>query len=295
MAKHRLPLVVLALVWAFVAGPSLAQTANAAFPLGAAQATAPVAAPASDRLTGKDIALILGQLITALVAGTAVWASLTNTKRQIASSNDNAAAQRWRDANLKEVETLEELVRTFHVPYLVRSEANHNMAQDLRDRLNDPKYRMLVKLFDPEWLTGLSPGNRTLVDEVCATGLALRDFIEKNGGGVDAALAEHLARASTHFRILWLAHEGTLGSDPQPFERYVYPRQLDPAIRTDLKRLLDRCALLRAEPSKDHGLLDPLVLPPEAVLDSWPNPMRYDPVTGTPGSVAPASSLGPTS
>ncbi|WP_423605455.1 hypothetical protein [Sphingomonas sp. MS122] len=283
MAKHRLSLA--ALVWMLAAQPGVAQTINAAAP----QSTVAATAPASDQLMGKDIALILGQLITALIAGTAVWASLTNTKRQIASANENAAAQRWRDANLKEVEKLEELVRTFHVPYLVRSEANHNMAQDLRDRLNDPTYRMLIKLFDPNWLTNLSPGNRTLVDEICATGLALRDFIEENGGGVDVALTEHLARASTHFRMLWLAHEGELGTDPKPFERYVYPRQLDPAIRTDLKRLLDRCAMLRAEPSKDHGLIGPLVLSPEAVLDPWPDPTRYDPVTGTSGSAATAS------
>lgn len=288
--KHWLPLAALALAWTVAAQPGAAQTTNAAAP----QSTVMVQAPASDRLAGKDIALLFGQLITAVIAGMAVWASLTNTKRQVASADENAAAQRWRDANLKEVEKLEELVRTFHVPYLVRSEANHNMAQDLRDRLNDPTYRMLVKLFDPNWLTSLSPGNRTLVDEVCATGLALRDFIEKNAGGVDAALAEHLARASTHFRMLWLAHEGKLGTDPKPFERYVYPRQLDPAIRADLKRLLDRCAKLRAEPSKDHGLLDPLILPPEAILDSWPNPTRYDPVTGALGSGAPTSSPGTT-
>lgn len=291
MLKHWLPLAALALAWAMTAQPGAAQTTNVTAP----QWAAPVQAPASDRLAGKDIALLFGQLITAVIAGMAVWASLTNTKRQVASANENAAAQRWRDANLKEVEKLEELIRTFHIPYLVRSEANHNMAQDLRDRLNDPTYRMLVKLFDPDWLTSLSPGNRTLVDEVCATGLALREFIENHSGGVDAALTEHLARASTHFRMLWLAREGKLGTDPKPFERYVYPRQLDPALRTDLKRLLDRCAELRAEPSADHGLLDPLVLPLEATLEPWPNPARYDPVTATPGSGASASSSAPTS
>lgn len=228
--------------------------------------------------------MLVGQFITVLVAGAAVWASLTNTKRQIASGDSNAEALRWRDANLNEVEKLEELGRTFHVPYLVRSEANHNMAQDLRDRFNDPTYRMLVKLFDPDWLTSLSVGDRTLVDEVCKTGLALRKFIEQHGGGVDVGLAEHLARASTHFRMLWLAHEGMLGVDPKPFERYVYPRQLDLAIREDLTRILNRCAVLRGEPSKNHGLIDKLILPPDATLEPWPNPARYDPATGRHGS-----------
>lgn len=286
MTRYWPLLAALALGSSVVVQPAAAQPNGTVVP----QAVPAAAPPASDRLTGKDIALIIGQLITALIAGTAVWASLTNTKRQVASSNENAEAQRWRDANLKEVEKLEELVRTFHIPYLVRSEANHNMAQDLRDRLNDPKYRMLIKLFDPNWLTSLSPGNRTLVDEICTTGLELRQFIEKHGGVVDAALTEHLARASTHFRMLWLAHEGKLGADPKPFERYVYPRQLDPALKVDLKRLLDRCAKLRAEPSKDHGLIDPLVLPADAQLEPWPNPARYDPVTGTLGSSSGAAS-----
>lgn len=247
-------------------------------------ASEPKPASTASNLTGKDIALLFGQFLTALVAGAAVWASLHNTKRQIRAANLSAEAERWRDANLKEVEQLEELVRTFHVPYLVRSEANHNMARDLRDRLNDSKYRMLVKLFDPNWLSGLSPGDRTIVDEVCRSGLELREFIEKQGGGVDVHIVEHLARASTHFRMLWLAHEGQLGEDPTPFERYVYPRQLDFAIREDLKRILSHCALLRAEPSKFHGLIAQLVLPTDAKLDPWPDPMRYDPLTGTLGS-----------
>lgn len=276
--------------WSWLAGLLLYSSTAIARP-GAIQTNctgfaSPPAAPtvAADRLAGKDIALLVGQFITVLVAGAAVWASLTNTKRQIASGNSNAEAQRWRDANLNEVEKLEALVRTFHVPYLVRSEANHNMAQDLRDRFNDPTYRMLVKLFDPDWLTSLSVGDRTLVDEVCKTGLALREFIEQHGGGVDVGLAEHLARASTHFRMLWLAYERMLGVDPKPFERYVYPRQLDLAIREDLKRILARCAVLRAEPSKNHGLIDELILPSSAKLEPWPNPARYDPATGTPGS-----------
>lgn len=263
-----------------------------------AKATAPAGqvkpAAVADGLAGKDIALLFGQLLTAIIAAAAVWASLRNTKRQVRSSNENAEAERWRDANLKEVEQLEELVRTFHVPYLVRSEANHNMAKDLRDRLNDPKYRMLVKLFDPNWLGGLPPGDRTIVDEVCRTGLELREFIEKQGGGIDVHLVEHLARASTHFRMLWLAHEGQLGTDPAPFERYVYPRQLDCAIREDLNRILKRCTLLRSEPSKYHGLIDQLVLPADAKLDPWPDPMRYDPVTGSPGSTRTTNPPSPT-
>jgi hypothetical protein len=231
----------------------------------------------------KDAALVITSALTVVVSVAALIISMRNTSAQIEASNCNARAQRWQDANQKEVERLETLLRTFHVPFLVRSEANNNMAQDLRDRLGDPNYRMLIKLFDPTWLSSLSMGNRALVDEVCATGLELQKFIEDHGGAVDSKLADHLSRAATHFRILSLAHAGKLGTDPKPFERYVYPRQLDSALEIDRNRILRRSALLRSAPSKNHGIIEPLELPEEARLEPWPNPVR-PPIPDAPGA-----------
>lgn len=230
--------------------------------------------PQSGESTWKDIALFVSPLLPAIVGIVALFISMRNVKMQIKSSDSNADAQRWRDANFSEMEKLETLLRTFHVPYLVRAEANSNMAQDLRDRFGDPNYRLLIKLFDPTWLPSLAAGDRALVDEVCQNGLELRKFIEDNSGGVDSILADHLARASTHFRILSLAHDGKLGTDPNPFRRYVYPRQLDLAIEADRNRILQRLGQLRAAPSKNNGIIEPLNLPEDAKLEPWPNPIR---------------------
>jgi hypothetical protein len=222
----------------------------------------------------KDITVTLSPVLTAVVGFLALWISVKNVNKQIVSSEANANAQRWRDANQKEIEQLEGILNNFHVPYLVRSEANNNVAQDLRDRFNDPKYRLLSKLFDPTWLKNLSVGDQALINEVCEVGSELRKFIEQYGGCVDSTLVDHLARAATHFRILSLAKEGKLGADPSPFARYVYPRQLDDALKVDRDRIVARLRLLRANPSENHGIIEPLQLPKKAQLDPWPNPLR---------------------
>ncbi len=235
--------------------------------------------PAPDsQLSPRDLAVILSPFISALVGVAALIATFWNTKSQINSANTNAAAQRWKEANQREIERLELLLSTFHTPYLVRSEANNLMARDLRDRLKEPHYRLLIKLFDPNWLKSLAPGDQALVDQICAAGRDLLKLIEEASGGVDPALVDHLARAVTHFRILSLAREQKLGADPEPFRRYVYPRQLDVALQIDRERILRRLKSLRSAPSADHGQIPQLQLPKDAQLDPWP------PLSGPPKS-----------
>ena len=223
----------------------------------------------------KDAAAPLVALASTLVAAFALRVSRQNTDRTVAAAAETARAQRQREANRAELVRLEVLISNFHMPYLVRTRANNNMAQDLRDRLRDESYRLLISLFEPGWLRSLPRGDQTLVREICATGLQLREFIEEHSGDIDPALADHLARASTHFRTLWLAYRHRLGDDPKPFERYVYPTQLDVALEADLTRIKDRMRDLRADPEKEHPAMPPLSLPPNAILPPWPNPKRH--------------------
>jgi hypothetical protein len=243
-------------------------------PAGAAAQRPSQAAAAGSGPAWKDVMLALASLGSALVAGAALLVSMWNTDRTIAMTEASSRAQRQRETNRAELARLEALVATFHVPYLVLARANNNMAQDLRDRFADPGYRLLLSLFRPGWLASLSRGDRTLVREICATGMRLRTFIEERAGGTDPGLADHLARASTHFRILWLAYRRRLGDDPAPFARYVYPHQLDIALQADLGRIEKRIAQLRAEPETAHPAMPALVIPSGAALDSWPNPPR---------------------
>lgn len=207
--------------------------------------------------------------LSALVAIVAVYASIVNTDRSLKSAERNAVAERQRAANERELERLEATLGKFHTPYLVRSQANNNMAQDLRDRLDKPDYRMLVSLLDTNWYDQLSTTDKAIVDEVCMTGEKLQAFIETRAGDLDPSLAEHLARAVAHFRMLKLAHEGKLGSDTSVAAKYVYPKELDLALKADRERLLTRIALLRAEPDKAHGVIEGLDLPDNAKLKDW--------------------------
>ena len=220
------------------------------------------------------IAPALASVFSALVAIAAVYASVVNTERSLKSAGKNAEAERLRAANTAELEQLNTVLSTFHTPFLVRTQANHNMAQDLRNRLGQPGYRMLTSLLEPGWYDALAEADRAIVDEVCNTGEELRTFIETKSGGVSPALAGHLARASAHFRMLKLAHQGKLGNDPDLVKQYVYPRALDLALNADRDRIVLRIRTLRSKLDGDHGLIEPLELPSDAELDSWPDPVR---------------------
>lgn len=207
--------------------------------------------------------------LSAMVAIAAVLASMANTSRTLKSSEREAQAERQRVVNEKELERLETTIATFHTPFLVRSQANKNMAQDLRERFDDPDYRMLVSLLDPKWYDHLSSTDKAIVDEICDTGEKLQTFIETKAGSLDAALAEHLARAVAHFRMLALAHSGKLGHDADVARQYVYPKELDNALNADRERLEARIEKLRADPHGHHGVLEPLELPDDAKLSTW--------------------------
>lgn len=218
--------------------------------------------------------------LSAIVAIVAVLASMINTDRTLKSSEREAQAERQRVVNEKELERLEATIATFHTPFLVRSQANKNMAQDLRERFDDADYRMLVSLLQPKWYDQLSSTDKAIVDEICVTGEKLQAFIETKAGNLDAALAEHLARAVAHFRMLKLAHSGKLGHDAEVARQYVYPKELDIALNADRERLAARIAKLRADPHGNPGVLEPLELPKDAELTPWvsaPEPSKPKP------------------
>lgn len=78
----------------------------------------------------------------------------------------------------------------------------------------------------------------------------------------------------THFRILRLAHEGSLGPDFEPFRLFVYPRPLDKVLILEIKRLTARVEELHAKPTEHLPPISPLKIPDEADyrLDDWPDP-----------------------
>jgi hypothetical protein len=208
-----------------------------------------------------------------------VWLGLRITERNAARSID--ASERvtdkslWQKANETEIRDIQAKLDGFYGPLVQLLQTDHLMAQELRNRQPDKQtHRLLVKLFNKEWLAALPVGDKRIVAEICNRAAELETFIREKSGMVDLQLIPYLARASAHFRVLHLAHKGELGADPTTFARYVFPKQLDDVLALEVNRLSRRCDRLRAAPGAPLGAIEPLNIPKELELDPWPNPKR---------------------
>ena len=218
--------------------------------------------------------MLLRYVLPAVIGFFSVVLGVMFTRRNLISDH-------WLRTNALEIDYIQKRLDNVWGPYLLLSDSNHLLAQDLRSRQPKPElYRMLPSLFDEEWLGSLSPGDRQLVRDVCENGERLATLIVENSGMVDFKLLPFLSRAIVHWRVLKLAAEGKLGSDSMVFLRYVYPRALDEAVQREVLRLNERLTLLRSTPSKYHGPMKPLNLK-GLQLDEWPDPARPKFVEGT--------------
>jgi hypothetical protein len=172
----------------------------------------------------------------------------------VKSSQRTAAELVHQKANEAELASIQTRLNEFYGPYLQRSEENRRVADELRSRQPVPgDFRLLLALQDEAWRAGLSKTDKTLVEEIVANGEALRGLLRSKAGLAEANLQDLFAQAATHFTFLTLSNQGQL-AEPRRFLPYVYPRTLDGELRAAIARLESRAAVLRAEPSRSHGL-----------------------------------------
>jgi hypothetical protein len=173
----------------------------------------------------KDLASPFVSLVSVVIALIAVIYGQRNNQATL-----------WQKANEAELKDIQMQLDEFYGPYLQMSEANDLMAQELRARQPDvTEYRLLVKVFDRKWLAQLSKADQTIVREVCENAQRLEAFIRDHAKMVAPQVLPYLSRASAHFRILYLAHKGELGSEFPPYlSRYVY--------RTPPQKRLNLCS-----------------------------------------------------
>lgn len=203
----------------------------------------------------------LGPIVSGSLAMFGIWLSFLFTGR---TTEKNI----WQKANETELKDLTAKLDGFYGPFLQMSHANHLIIEEFKSR-QAPGFRTLIAVFNRAWLAGLPTGDRQIIAQVCEKAAVLEQFIAEKAGMVDSHVLPYLARASAHFRILHLAHEGKLGTDPTNFERYVYPKQLDAVIKLEIERLRQRCGELRAKPAVSPGPLRELVIPDSLRLDDW--------------------------
>lgn len=193
--------------------------------------------------------------------------SATNTRQSIEMTERNTQAAINQRSNELEIATIEERLLKFFGPFMQLSEENKRLAGLLRNRQPDADFRTLKALLDPAWKKAASRTDLNLVRQIVANGVKLRTLIRESAGPVNWVLMPYLSRASAHFTILELAHEGQLTEQTEDFVAYVYPRQLDKVLELECDRLVKRRDTLRADLSTRHAAAPDLTVPPEFALD----------------------------
>lgn len=210
----------------------------------------------------KYIVPFLGPLISGALAMLGIGLSYRYTRK----NNEQTI---WQKANETELKDIITKLDGFYGPFQQMSQANQLLIEEFKSR-QAPGFRTLLNVFNQSWLNGLSTGDRQVVAQVCGQAEILEKFIAEKAGMVDSGVVPYLARASAHFRILHLAHEGRLGSDATNFEGYVYPKQLDEVIQLEIERLRKRCDALRENPAEAVQPMAALQIPSNLALPVWP-------------------------
>lgn len=215
----------------------------------------------------------LGTLSSFLVVVSAIitaWVAIR------ASNKSFAAAERalWQKTNDEELSRLENSLNEFYGPFLHISKASLFLSQDLRSRMPDKNYRMLLSLMTQGWYEGLSVGDQIIVKEVCDNGARQEKLISDSAGAVDESLFEYLGRAAIHFRMLNRAFNKELGYDPTNFQIYVFPEYLTKVMEKKVQEIKNRCDYLRSHPAEPPPKAQPFIIPHQWAPTPWPNPER---------------------
>jgi hypothetical protein len=86
--------------------------------------------------------------------------------------------------------------------------------------------------------------DKVLLDEIIKIGEETENLILKSSGLVDDDIQSLLGKATTHYRVLRLAHQGMLQGEPEKFEGHVYPRELDPVITDKIRQIQEEISRL---------------------------------------------------
>ncbi len=163
-----------------------------------------------------------------LITGFAAVAGLLLTYRASLQNRHLAITQLQRNVNDEKAKALQKKLDDFFGP-LVQLRSTSNLLYDVfRSRQPDPEnFRTLTALLSEVPFEG---NDKVLLDEIIKIGKETEELIFKSSGLVDGELQQLLGKATAHYRILRLAHEGLLKGEPEKFKAHVYPRELDRVI-----------------------------------------------------------------
>lgn len=110
---------------------------------------------------------------------------------------------------------------------------------------NGRSFATLIKLLEGESFAG---NDRKLLESIIEIGKQTDELIMKQGGWVqDSELRRMLDKVTTHYTLIDLALQGELKGDVERFEQFVFPRDIDEVIESEIARLHARLNELDAE------------------------------------------------
>ena len=173
----------------------------------------------------KDTLPNLISLAAIVVAGLTLWLNASHNQRTLLQK-----------AHEEEIKDIQEKLNTFYGP-VRQLLATSERLTELFKVARAPKYRTLIALIEGVKFDG---NDGVLLKQIIDVTQQVDELIVKNSGLIDGSLQPLMAKASTHFRLMRLAHEGHLKGEANRFSEVVYPNELNARIDDEILRLQSR-------------------------------------------------------
>jgi hypothetical protein len=171
---------------------------------------------------------VIPQLITLAALGLSaltLWLTDRNNKRTLRQK-----------ANEDEIKDINDKLNAFYGPFRQLLGTSERLTELFKSS-HPPEYRTLMELLRGTKFDG---NDKVLIAQIIDVTQNIDKLIVEKSGLIDESLQPLIARASTHFRLMKLAYDGTLSGEAERFKDDVYPRQLNQQIDEEIERLRTR-------------------------------------------------------
>jgi hypothetical protein len=188
----------------------------------------------------KDLILTSATVAVAIASLIVSYWSNKRMLQQTSLSNQRILFQKAYEDEMKDIQIK---LNSFYGPFRQLLGTSERLYNEFRSGQPDPaNFRTLTALLRGTVFKG---NNAVLLDQINQVTHQLDDLILAKSELIDEELQPILWQASTHFRMIHLAHKGLLAGEVERFEKFVYPRELNGAINAAIQRLRQRLEELR--------------------------------------------------
>ena len=186
--------------------------------------------------SAKELVTSIGSMtgvLAVIVSAATIW---VNRKMSLRSLTQKANEEKARN--------LQERLDKFYGPLIQFRNQSRLLYKAFKGRQPDPaNFRTLTALLSGK---NFDNNDKVLLDEIIKIGKDTETLIKQSSGLVDEDLQEILGKATTHYLVLRLAYEKLLQGDVDQFQEYVFPNELDHAIKQKIESIKQELIALRA-------------------------------------------------